>query len=196
MTVWNADVEALLARSHRLGADPRVTNYAGGNTSVKTFVEHPGAGSVEVLFVKGSGGDLGTLSAEGLARLELDRVRALEASYRGVDHEDEMVGLLDTCCFGGGGAAPSIDTAMHALLPPLNVDHLHPDAVISLATAADGEALTKECYGGTVGWVPWRRPGFELALQIRDLIADNPDLRGVVLGGHGLTAWGRTSDEC
>ncbi|HVV75724.1 MAG TPA: bifunctional rhamnulose-1-phosphate aldolase/short-chain dehydrogenase [Mycobacteriales bacterium] len=196
MAVWNADVDALIARSRRLGSDPATTNYAGGNTSVKTSLRHPGAGMVDVLAVKGSGGDLGTLTASGLALLELDRVRALEAEYRGADHEDEMVGLLDTCCFGSGGAAPSIDTAMHALLPALHIDHLHPDAVIALATAIDGETLTKECYGGSVGWVPWRRPGYELALQIRALHLDNPQLKGVVLGGHGLTAWGETSDEC
>jgi rhamnulose-1-phosphate aldolase/alcohol dehydrogenase len=196
VTTWNADVDALIARSHRLGSDPATTNFAGGNTSVKTSLFHPGAGMIDALCVKGSGGDLGTLTAAALAVLELDRVRALEAHYRGPDHEDEMVTLLDACCFGGNGAAPSIDTAMHALLPPLHVDHLHPDAVIALATAADGEALTKECYGGEVGWVGWRRPGFELALQIRDLLADNPELKGVVLGGHGLTAWGSTSGEC
>nr|MBA2608231.1 bifunctional rhamnulose-1-phosphate aldolase/short-chain dehydrogenase [Actinomycetota bacterium] len=114
--------------------------------------------------------------------------------YRGEDHEDEMVGLIELCCIGG--AAPSIDTAMHALLPPRHVDHLHPDAVIAFAAAADGEALTKECFGEDVAWVPWRRPGFELAREIEQLHAERPDLRGVVLGGHGLTAWGNTSAEC
>jgi rhamnulose-1-phosphate aldolase/alcohol dehydrogenase len=191
------EVEALVERSHALGADPRVTNYGGGNTSCKATVDDPVTGEPsDVLYVKGSGGDLGTLGPDGLATLRLDRVRALRAVYRGVDHEDEMVAAFDHCRWGTGGAAPSIDTAMHALVDARHVDHLHPDAVIALAAAVDGEALTKECFGREVAWVPWRRPGFELGLQIASLAADNPSLRGVVLGGHGLTTWADTSDAC
>jgi rhamnulose-1-phosphate aldolase/alcohol dehydrogenase len=191
------EVEALIERSHALGSDPRVTNYGGGNTSCKATVTDPVTGEPsEVLYVKGSGGDLGTLHPDGLAALRLDRVRALRDVYRGVDHEDEMVAAFDHCRWGTGGAAPSIDTAMHALVDSRHVDHLHPDAVIALAAAVDGQALTKECFGRDVAWVPWRRPGFELGLQIASLAADNPGLRGVVLGGHGLTTWADTSDAC
>jgi rhamnulose-1-phosphate aldolase/alcohol dehydrogenase len=191
------EVEALIERSHALGSDPRVTNYGGGNTSCKATVTDPVTEQPsEVLYVKGSGGDLGTLRPDGLATLRLDRVRALRGVYRGVDHEDEMVAAFDHCRWGTGGAAPSIDTAMHALVDARHVDHLHPDAVIALAAAIDGEALTKECFGREVAWVPWRRPGFELGLQIASLAADNPGLRGVVLGGHGLTTWADTSDAC
>jgi rhamnulose-1-phosphate aldolase/alcohol dehydrogenase len=192
-----APVDALLARSHELGSDPRVTNYGGGNTSCKVTETDPVTRDpAEVLYVKGSGGDLGTLRPDGLATLRLDRVRALSGVYRGVEHEDEMVAAFDHCRWGTGGAAPSIDTAMHALVDAPHVDHLHPDAVIALAAAADGEALTKDCFGRDVAWVPWRRPGFELGLQIAALAADNPGLRGVVLGGHGLTTWGTSSEEC
>jgi len=192
-----APVHSLLARSHELGSDPRVTNYGGGNTSCKARETDPVTGEpVDVLYVKGSGGDLGTLQAAGLAALRVDRVRALRGVYRGVEHEDEMVAAFDHCRWGTGGAAPSIDTAMHALVDAPHVDHLHPDAVIALAAAADGEALTKDCYGRDLAWVPWRRPGFELGLQIAALAGDNPGLRGVVLGGHGLTTWGDSSDEC
>jgi rhamnulose-1-phosphate aldolase/alcohol dehydrogenase len=192
------EVEALLERSHALGADARVTNFGGGNTSCKVTVADPVTGEpTAVLVVKGSGGDLGTLTAEGLAWLGLDRVRALEGRYGGPDHEDEIVPLFGHCGFGpGGAAAPSIDTAMHALVDVDHVDHLHPDAVIALAAATDGEALTERCFGREVAWVPWRRPGFELGLQIRALHRDNPGLRGVVLGGHGLTTWGDTAATC
>jgi rhamnulose-1-phosphate aldolase/alcohol dehydrogenase len=197
LTAAQPDVAALLARSHALGADPQVTNYGGGNTSCKTTVPDPVTGApTEVLVVKGSGGDLGTLRPEGLAWLRLDRVRALEDRYRGPEHEDEIVPRFDHCGFGPPGAAPSIDTAMHALVDVAHVDHIHPDAVIALAAAADGEALTRRCYGREVAWVPWRRPGFELGLQIRALHRDNPGLRGVVLGGHGLTTWGDTAATC
>jgi rhamnulose-1-phosphate aldolase/alcohol dehydrogenase len=190
-------VESLLARSHELGSDPRVTNYGGGNASCKAAETDPVTREpVEVLYVKGSGGDLGTLRADGLATLRLDRVRALRGVYRGVEHEDEMVAAFDHCRWGTGGAAPSIDTAMHALVDATHVDHLHPDAVIALAAAADGEALTKDCFGRELAWVPWRRPGFELGLQVAALAAGNPSLHGVVLGGHGLTTWGASSEEC
>jgi rhamnulose-1-phosphate aldolase/alcohol dehydrogenase len=195
--VPSPEVEALVERSHALGSDPRVTNYGGGNTSCKATVTDPVTGEpTEVLYVKGSGGDLGTLRPNGLATLRLDRLHSLRGVYRGVDHEDEMVAAFDHCRWGTGGAAPSIDTAMHALVDARHVDHLHPDAVIALAAAVDGEALTKECFGREVAWVPWRRPGFELGLQIASLAADNPGLRGVVLGGHGLTTWADTSEAC
>jgi rhamnulose-1-phosphate aldolase/alcohol dehydrogenase len=191
----SSEVDALLQRSRRLGADKRVTNYGGGNTSCKRVQPDPVTGDAcHVLNVKGSGGDLGTLTADGLATLDLDRVRALKGRYRGEDTEDEMVELLEHCRLSG--AVPSIDTSMHGLLPPCHVDHLHPDAVIALAAAADGEVLVKECYGESVAWVPWRRPGFELALQLEGLHGEHPQLRGVVLGGHGLTTWADTSEEC
>lgn len=189
--------EQLIARSNALGADPRNTNYAGGNTSAKGSVTDPVTGSpTDVLWVKGSGGDLGTLTEAGLAVLRLDRLRALVDVYPGVEREDEMVAAFDYCLHGRGGAAPSIDTAMHGLVEAPHVDHLHPDSGIALATAADGPALTKECFGDRVAWVDWRRPGFQLGLDIAAVKAANPQAIGVILGGHGITAWGATSEEC
>ncbi|HEY3953795.1 MAG TPA: bifunctional aldolase/short-chain dehydrogenase [Streptosporangiaceae bacterium] len=191
------EVTELLARSNRLGSDPRNTNYAGGNASAKGQVTDPVTGEpADLLWVKGSGGDLGTLTAGGLAVLRLDRLRALTRVYPGVDREDEMVAAFDYCLHGKGGAAPSIDTAMHGLVDAPHVDHLHPDSGIALATAADGEALTRDCFGGRVLWIPWRRPGFQLGLDIAAVARDNPGAIGVILGGHGITAWGATSDEC
>ncbi|GAA2484816.1 bifunctional aldolase/short-chain dehydrogenase [Streptomyces gobitricini] len=188
---------ALLARSHRLGADPRNTNYAGGNASAKGTATDPvTGGDVELMWVKGSGGDLGTLTESGLAVLRVDRLRALKDVYPGVEREDEMVAAFDYCLHGKGGAAPSIDTAMHGLVDAPHVDHLHPDSGIALACAADGEKLTAECFGDTVVWVPWRRPGFQLGLDIAAVKAANPRAIGCVLGGHGITAWGGTSEEC
>ncbi|ARQ71924.1 bifunctional aldolase/short-chain dehydrogenase [Streptomyces marincola] len=190
-------VADLLARSHRLGADPRNTNYAGGNTSAKGTAADPvTGGEVELMWVKGSGGDLGTLRPEGLAALRLDRLRALKDVYPGVEREDEMVAAFDFCLHGKGGAAPSIDTAMHGLVEAAHVDHLHPDSGIALACAADGEELTKECFGEQVVWVPWRRPGFQLGLDIAAVRRAHPQAIGCVLGGHGITAWGETSEEC
>jgi len=189
-------VDELIARSNRLGADPRNTNYAGGNTSAKGTATDPVTGApVELVWVKGSGGDLGTLTPAGLAVLRLDRLRALVSGYPGVEREDEMVAAFDFCLHGKGGAAPSIDTAMHGLVEAPHVDHLHPDSGIALATAADGEKLTEACFGDRVVWVPWRRPGFQLGLDIAAVAAANPQAIGVVLGGHGITAWGATSDE-
>ncbi|MET7503153.1 bifunctional aldolase/short-chain dehydrogenase [Streptomyces microflavus] len=189
--------QALLARSHRLGSDPRNTNYAGGNASAKGAAPDPVTGhDVELMWVKGSGGDLGTLTAEGLAVLRLDRLRALREVYPGVEREDEMVAAFDHCLHGRGGAAPSIDTAMHGLVDAPHVDHLHPDSGIALACAADGEKLTADCFGDTVAWVPWRRPGFQLGLDIAAVKEANPQAIGCVLGGHGITAWGETSEEC
>lgn len=190
-------VEALLERSHNLGADPRVTNYAGGNTSAKASVRDPASGrEVDVMWVKGSGGDLGTLAFNGLAALRRDSLLELLNVYRGPEYEDEMVSAFDYCLFGKGGAAPSIDTAMHALVNSAHVDHLHPDSGIALATCVDGEALTKTIFGDKVAWTPWRRPGFQLGLEIRAIHSANPDAIGVILGGHGITAWGATSEEC
>jgi rhamnulose-1-phosphate aldolase/alcohol dehydrogenase len=186
----------LIARSNRLGADPANTNYAGGNTSAKGTAVDPATGDpVELLWVKGSGGDLGTLTEGGLAVLRLDRLRGLRGVYRGVDHEDEMVAAFDYALHGKGGAAPSIDTAMHGLVDAAHVDHLHPDAGIAIATAADGERLTAEVFGGRVLWVPWRRPGWQLGQDIADMKEAHPDAVGTILGGHGITAWGDTSDE-
>ena len=191
------EVAELIARSNRLGADPRNTNYAGGNTSAKGSATDPVTGEpAELLWVKGSGGDLGTLTPDGLAMLRLDRLRALTGVYPGEDREDEMVAAFDFCLHGKGGAAPSIDTAMHGLVGAAHVDHLHPDAGIALATAADGEALTRACFGDRVAWLPWRRPGFQLGLEIAEVYRTRPDAIGVILGGHGITAWGATSAEC
>ncbi|GIJ52307.1 rhamnulose-1-phosphate aldolase [Virgisporangium aliadipatigenens] len=190
-------VDDLIARSNRLGADPTTTNYAGGNTSAKGVQTDPVTNTdVELLWVKGSGGDLGTLRPAGLAVLRLDRMRALVDVYPGAEREDEMVPLFDYCLHGRGGAAPSIDTAMHGLVDAAHVDHLHPDAGIAIAAAADGPALTKEMFGDRVLWVPWRRPGFQLGLDIAAVHRANPQAIGVILGGHGITAWGATSEEC
>ncbi|WP_448620201.1 bifunctional aldolase/short-chain dehydrogenase [Geodermatophilus sp. URMC 65] len=193
----NPVVSELIARSNRLGADPRNTNYAGGNTSAKGTETDPVTGRpVELVWVKGSGGDLGTLTESGLAVLRRDRLRSLVDVYPGVEREDEMVAAFDFCLHGRGGAAPSIDTAMHGLVTAPHVDHLHPDSGIALATAADGEALTRECFGDRVVWVPWRRPGFQLGLDIAAIAEKNPQAIGCILGGHGITAWGATSEEC
>ncbi|WP_189535991.1 bifunctional aldolase/short-chain dehydrogenase [Streptomyces roseolilacinus] len=190
-------VRDLLERSHRLGSDPRNTNYAGGNASAKGTATDPvTGGDVELMWVKGSGGDLGTLTEAGLAVLRLDRLRALAGVYPGVDREDGMVAAFDYCLHGKGGAAPSIDTAMHGLVDAAHVDHLHPDSGIALACAADGEKLTAECFGDKVVWVPWRRPGFQLGLDIAAVKEAHPQAVGCVLGGHGITAWGATSEEC
>ncbi|QNN53928.1 bifunctional aldolase/short-chain dehydrogenase [Nocardioides mesophilus] len=190
-------VSSLIARSNALGADRRNTNFAGGNTSAKGRIPDPVTGELtDVLWVKGSGGHLGTLVPEGLAVLRLDRLRALTRVYPGVEREDEMVSAFDYCLHGRPSAAPSIDTAMHGLVEAAHIDHLHPDSGIALATAADGEALTKQCFGDRVAWVGWRRPGFQLGLDIAAVREANPTAIGVILGGHGITAWGDTSAEC
>jgi rhamnulose-1-phosphate aldolase/alcohol dehydrogenase len=192
----NPAVADLIARSNRLGSDPKNTNYAGGNTSAKGTETDPVTGEpVELVWVKGSGGDLGTLTESGLAVLRLDRMRGLVDVYPGVDREDEMVAAFDYCLHGKGGAAPSIDTAMHGLVDAAHVDHLHPDSGIAIATAADGERLTKEIFGDKVVWVPWRRPGFQLGLDIAQIKRKNPQAIGCILGGHGITAWGDTSEQ-
>ena len=187
----------LIARSNKLGSDPKNTNYAGGNTSAKGTETDPVTGEpVELMWVKGSGGDLGTLTESGLAVLRLGRMRALVDVYPGLDREDEMVAAFDYCLHGKGGAAPSIDTAMHGLVDAAHVDHLHPDSGIAIATAKDGEKLTKKIFGDKVVWVPWRRPGFQLGLDIAKIKAENPNAIGCILGGHGITAWGATSAAC
>ncbi|PNI07065.1 bifunctional rhamnulose-1-phosphate aldolase/short-chain dehydrogenase [Arthrobacter sp. AFG7.2] len=192
----NKTVEDLISRSNRLGADKRNTNFAGGNTSAKGTEKDPVTGEdVQLLWVKGSGGDLGTLKAENLAVLRLDRLNALKNVYPGVEREDEMVAAFDYCLHGKGGAAPSIDTAMHGLVDAAHVDHLHPDSGIAIATAVDGEALTTKIFGSKVVWVPWRRPGFQLGLDIAAIKEANPQAIGTILGGHGITAWGATSGE-
>jgi rhamnulose-1-phosphate aldolase/alcohol dehydrogenase len=192
----NTAVTELIERSNRLGSDPKNTNYAGGNTSAKGSEIDPVTGEpVELCWVKGSGGDLGTLKESGLAVLRLDRMRSLVDVYPGFDREDEMVAAFDYCLHGKGGAAPSIDTAMHGLVDAAHVDHLHPDSGIAIATAADGEELTSKIFGDKVVWVPWRRPGFQLGLDIAKIKADNPQAIGCILGGHGITAWGATSAE-
>ena len=193
----NKTVQELLGRSNRLGSNPKFTNYAGGNTSAKGQATDPSTGAVvEVMYVKGSGGDLGTLKENGLATLYLDRLKALANVYRGVEFEDEMVALFDYCAFGRNGAAPSIDTAMHGLVDVAHVDHLHPDSIIAFATSVDGPELTKKCFGDEILWVDWRRPGFELGLEISRLAKENPTAKGAILGGHGLTTWAANSDEC
>lgn len=190
-------VAALIARSHTLGSDPRYTNYGGGNTSAKGSEVDPATGElVDLVWVKGSGGDLATLTENGLAVLRRDRVLGMKAVYRGPEHEDEMVAAFDYCLYGKAAAVPSIDTAMHVLVNADHVDHLHPDAGIAIATAADGAALTAEIYGGKVVWVPWRRPGFQLGLDIAAIKETHPDAIGCILGGHGISAWGATSEEC
>jgi rhamnulose-1-phosphate aldolase/alcohol dehydrogenase len=190
-------VKELLERSNRLGSEPRFTNYAGGNTSAKGSVPNPATGhETEVLWVKGSGGDLGTLTESGLAALDLAKFKDLKNVYRGIEFEDEMVALFDYCKFGTSGAAPSIDTTMHGLVPFDHVDHLHPDSIIALATSVNGEELTRECFGDEILWVDWRRPGFQLGLDMAKIAAENPKAKGCVLGGHGLTTWGATSEEC
>ncbi|MFV0634092.1 bifunctional aldolase/short-chain dehydrogenase [Demequina sp.] len=193
----NPVVTDLIQRSNRLGSHPKNTNYAGGNTSAKGTETDPVTGeATELLWVKGSGGDLGTLTEGGLAALRLDRMRALVDVYPGVEREDEMVAAFDFCLHGKGGAAPSIDTAMHGLVDAAHVDHLHPDSGIAIATAADGEELTRAIFGDAVVWVPWRRPGFQLGLDLAAIKDANPQAIGCILGGHGITAWGDTSAEC
>ncbi|MGY3552536.1 bifunctional aldolase/short-chain dehydrogenase [Williamsia sp. R60] len=192
----NPTVSALIERSNRLGSDPKNTNYAGGNTSAKgTDIDPVTGADVVLMWVKGSGGDLGTLTEKGLAVLRLDRLRSMVDVYPGVEREDEMVAAFDYTLHGRGGAAPSIDTAMHGLVDAAHVDHLHPDSGIAIATAADGEAITKQIYGDRVIWIPWQRPGFQLGLDIAEHKRRNPQAIGTILGGHGITAWGETSEE-
>ena len=189
-------VALFLYRSNILGADLRITNYGGGNTSCKTIEKDPLTNEeVEVMWVKGSGGDIGTLTRKGIAGLYTERLRNLKNVYGGLADEDRMVGLFDHCIFDLESKAPSIDTPLHGLLPFKHIDHLHPDALIAVAAAKDSEAITKEIWGDKMGWVPWQRPGFDLGLQLEKCLADNPGIRGIILGSHGLFTWGDTSYE-
>ena len=190
------EVALLVYRSNLLGADLRLTNYGGGNTSCKVMSPDPLTGKdVEVMWVKGSGGDLGTMKRSGLAALYVDRLRSLKSIYRGIKHEDEMVGLFNHCIYDLDSKAPSIDTPLHGFLPFKHIDHLHPDAAIAIAAAKDGKKITEELFKGTIGWVEWQRPGFELGLQLKQCLDDNPGIRGIMLGSHGLFTWGDTAYE-
>jgi rhamnulose-1-phosphate aldolase/alcohol dehydrogenase len=187
----------LLYRSNLLGSDLRITNYGGGNTSAKIVHKDPLTGQdVEVLWVKGSGGDVGSMKLDGFSTLYMDKLRALQGLYRGLEHEDEMVGYLPHCTFNLNTRAASIDTPLHSSLPYAHVDHMHPDAVIAIAAMANSEAITRRVFGGTVGWMPWLRPGYELGQQLKAYNEAHPGLRGIVLGGHGLFSWGETSKAC
>lgn len=191
------EVGLLLYRSNLLGSDLRITNYGGGNTSCKIWDKDPLTGlDVEVMWIKGSGGDLGTLSKSGLAALYMNRFKDLEKVYRGIEYEDEMVALFDHCIFDLDSKAPSIDTPLHGFLPFKHIDHLHPDAAIAIAAAKDGERITKELFNNTIGWVDWQRPGYDLGLKLRDCLEKNPGIRGIMLGSHGLFTWGDTAHEC
>lgn len=190
------EVALLIYRSNLLGADLRLTNYGGGNTSCKVIETDPVSGEeVEVMWVKGSGGDLGTLKKTGLAALYVDRLRSLKNRYRGIEFEDEMVGLFNHCIFDLDSKAPSIDTPLHAFLPFKHIDHLHPDAAIAIAAAKDGKAITEKLFNGTIGWVEWQKPGFDLGLQLRQCLDENPGIRGIMLGSHGLFTWGDTAHQ-
>ena len=189
--------ELLLYRSHLLGSDLTVTNFGGGNTSAKLAEQDPLTGeTVPVLWVKGSGGDIGSMKLDGFSTLYLDKLLGLEKLYRGVEFEDEMVGFLPHCTFNLNPRAASIDTPLHGYLPFAHVDHVHPDAVIALAASSGGEAATRAIWGGAVGWLPWKRPGFDLGLRLRDHVAANPGLRGVMLAGHGIICWGDSARTC
>jgi len=190
-------VALLLYRSNILGADLRITNYGGGNTSCKTIEKDPlTKEDTEIMWIKGSGGDIGTLKRSGLAGLYMDKLLALKNVYRGLEFEDEMVALFNHCIYDLDSKAPSIDTPLHAVLPFKHIDHLHPDAAIAIAAAKDGEKITSELFEGQIAWVPWQRPGFDLALQLDKALKANPGIRGIMLGGHGLFTWGDTAYEC
>ncbi|HYC84411.1 MAG TPA: bifunctional aldolase/short-chain dehydrogenase [Chryseosolibacter sp.] len=195
-SLGNDEVALLIYRSNLLGADLRLTNYGGGNTSCKVMEKDPLTGTdTEVMWVKGSGGDLGTLKKSGLAALYVDRLRSLERIYRGLKFEDEMVALFNHCIYDLNSKAPSIDTPLHAFLPFKHIDHLHPDAAIAIAAASDGKRITQELFHGNIGWVEWQRPGFDLGLKLRDCLDRNPGIRGIMLGSHGLFTWGDTAYE-
>jgi rhamnulose-1-phosphate aldolase/alcohol dehydrogenase len=190
------EVALLIYRSNLLGADLRLTNYGGGNTSCKVNSTDPLTGrEVEVMWIKGSGGDIGTLKKSGLAALYVDRLRSLKNVYRGIEHEDEMVELFNHCIYDLDSKAPSIDTPLHGFLPFKHIDHLHPDAAIAIAAAKDGKRITEELFSGTIGWVDWQRPGFDLGLQLKQCLDENPGIRGIMLGSHGLFTWGDTAYE-
>ena len=190
------EVALLVYRSNLLGADLRLTNYGGGNTSCKANAKDPLTGKeTEIMWVKGSGGDLGTMKRSGLAALYVDRLRSLKNVYRGIQHEDEMVELFNHCIYDLASKAPSIDTPLHGFLPFKHIDHLHPDAAIAIAAAKDGKKITQELFNGTIGWVGWQKPGFDLGLQLKQCLDENPGIRGIMLGSHGLFTWGDTAYE-
>jgi rhamnulose-1-phosphate aldolase/alcohol dehydrogenase len=196
-TLEGKEVDLLIYRSNILGADLRITNYGGGNTSCKTYEADPLTNEqVEVMWVKGSGGDIGTLTKAGLAGLYVDKLRALKSIYRGLEFEDEMVELFNHCIYDLKSKAPSIDTPLHAFLPFKHIDHLHPDAAIAIAAAKEGEQITQDLWKGQIAWVPWQKPGFDLGLQLKQALDENPGIRGIMLGGHGLFTWGDTAFEC
>ncbi|RWP37627.1 MAG: bifunctional rhamnulose-1-phosphate aldolase/short-chain dehydrogenase [Mesorhizobium sp.] len=202
--LWNeakalgmSEPERLVYRSNVLGSDKRVTNYGGGNTSSKIWQKDPLTGeSVEVLWVKGSGGDSASIKLDGFATLYMDKLRALKGLYRGLEHEDEMVAYLPHCTFNLNPRAASIDTPLHAFVPKPHVDHMHPDAIIAIAAAKDSQALTREIFGDAIGWLPWKRPGFELGLWLEKFCSENPEAKGLVLASHGLFTWGESPKEC
>jgi len=190
-------VELLLYRSNLLGSDLTVTNFGGGNTSAKLREIDPLTGEeVEVLWVKGSGGDIGSMRLDGFATLYQDKLLGLGAHYAGPEDDDKMVGFLPHCTFNLNGRAASIDTPLHSLLPFAHVDHVHPDAIIALAASSGGEAATREIWGGTIGWLPWKRPGYTLGVMLRDYVAANPHVKGVMLAGHGIISWGDSARGC
>src|ERR1700710_426865 len=190
------EVALLIYRSNLLGADLRLTNYGGGNTSCKTIEKDPLTGEdTEVMWVKGSGGDIGTLKRSGLAALYVERLRSLKNIYRGIEQEDEMVELFNHCIYDLSSKAPSIDTPLHGFLPFKHIDHLHPDAAIAIAASKDGKQITQDLFGGTIGWVDWQRPGFDLGLKLKKCLDENPSIRGIMLGSHGLFTWGDTAYE-
>lgn len=195
-TLAGDEVGLLIYRSNLLGADLRLTNYGGGNTSCKAMAKDPLTGEMtEVMWVKGSGGDIGTLKKSGLAALYVDRLRSLKSIYRGLDHEDEMVELFYHCIYDLASKAPSIDTPLHGFLPFKHIDHLHPDAAIAIAAAKDGKQITRDLFNGAIGWVEWQKPGFDLGLQLKQCLDENPGIRGIMLGSHGLFTWGDTAYE-
>jgi rhamnulose-1-phosphate aldolase/alcohol dehydrogenase len=190
------EVALLIYRSNLLGVDLRLTNYGGGNTSCKAMAKNPLSGEeTEVMWVKGSGGDIGTLKKSGLAALYVDRLRSLKNVYRGLAHEDEMVELFNHCIYDLTSKAPSIDTALHGFLPFKHIDHLHPDAAIAIAAAKDGKKITQQLFNGSIGWVEWQKPGFDLGLKLKQCLDENPGIRGIMLGSHGLFTWGDTAYE-
>ncbi len=195
-TMEGDEVALLIYRSNLLGADLRLTNYGGGNTSCKAMAKNPLTGeATEVMWVKGSGGDIGTLTKSGLAALYVDRLRSLKNVYRGIEHEDEMVELFNHCIYDLASKAPSIDTPLHGFLPFKHIDHLHPDAAISIAAAKDGKKITQDLFAGKIGWVEWQKPGFDLGLQLKQCLDENPGIKGIMLGSHGLFTWGDTAYE-
>ena len=187
----------LLYRSNLLGSDLRITNFGGGNTSAKVRAKDPlSQQDVTVLWVKGSGGDIGSMKRDGFSTLYMDKLIALKGLYRGLAHEDAMVALFEHCTFNLNPRATSIDTSLHAFVPHVHVDHVHADSVIAIAASINSEALTKQVYGGEIGYLPWQRPGFDLGLKLGEMATKHPEYVGVVLGGHGLFTWGRTSKTC